>query len=485
MSGWARRTARSGTTTPRSTAARTGALGVSDPAFTGFYRLSTAVAWAGRPAAGWPGLHAGPRRPGTAPVLAGHGGELLDLGLRTHEILENALEFQLTGHDDYGSGTTLATTAANISGTWELLGILRPLLVARDPGLPSAYAWLHSWAACSWPSSIPVATGRRWARWALPAGADRRRRRPAPGGTRPDRRHHRAAEVMMPAPANQLKERLWLRPCAQRSPLGTAPAERARAGRRPGQRGRVLVPGPAGPPRVPARRARRGGHRRGRGVLAGAGAGTPTARPGPRRRANSTPRAGGPPARGSVPRLHQAGILPKPQRQTVMLSFNVTAGGPGRADRPAAYLRPGPAPHPGGTPPEVGIGGPPPVSGVLGPTVVPDGLIVTRAGATLFDDRYGLAARKPAGLTPMTAFPNDDLDPAQCGGDLSLQLSAGSQDTSCTRSGISPSTPGAACRRCGGSTGSPARPARPAPPPATCWASWTASPTPTPAGPRP
>ena len=33
---------------------------------------------------------------------------LSDLGLRTHEILENALEFQLTGHDDYGSGTTLA-----------------------------------------------------------------------------------------------------------------------------------------------------------------------------------------------------------------------------------------------------------------------------------------------------------------------------------------------------------------------------------------
>ena len=36
---------------------------------------------------------------------------LLDIGLRTHEILENALEFQLSGHDDYGSGTTLATTA--------------------------------------------------------------------------------------------------------------------------------------------------------------------------------------------------------------------------------------------------------------------------------------------------------------------------------------------------------------------------------------
>ena len=29
----------------------------------------------------------------------------------------------------------------------------------------------------------------------------------------------------------------------------------------------------------------------------------------------------------------------------------------------------------------------------------------------------------------MTSFPNDDLDPAQCGGDLILQLRAGSTDT--------------------------------------------------------
>jgi hypothetical protein len=29
----------------------------------------------------------------------------------------------------------------------------------------------------------------------------------------------------------------------------------------------------------------------------------------------------------------------------------------------------------------------------------------------------------------MTVFPNDELDGAQCGGDLSLQLSAGSSDT--------------------------------------------------------
>jgi deferrochelatase/peroxidase EfeB len=128
---------------------------------------------------------------------------------------------------------------------------------------------------------------------------------------------------------------------------------------------------------------------------------------------------------------HQAGILPKPSRQTIMLSFNVTADGRGELTdllrtitARARFLTAG------GIPPQVGIGGPPSDSGVLGPTVVPDGLTVTvGVGSTLFDDRYGLADRKPAGLTPMTAFPNDDLDPAQCGGDLSLQLSAGSQDT--------------------------------------------------------
>jgi deferrochelatase/peroxidase EfeB len=128
---------------------------------------------------------------------------------------------------------------------------------------------------------------------------------------------------------------------------------------------------------------------------------------------------------------YQAGILPKPSRATAVVSFNATAQSRAAlvelfqtvTDR-ARFLTSG------GTPPVVGIGGPPSDSGVLGPTVTPNGLTVTfGVGSTLFDDRYGLASRRPAHLVPMPSFPNDNLDQAQCGGDLILQLSAGSSDT--------------------------------------------------------
>ena len=128
---------------------------------------------------------------------------------------------------------------------------------------------------------------------------------------------------------------------------------------------------------------------------------------------------------------YQAGILPQPRPQTAVISFNATADG--RAELTdlfraitvrARFLTAG------GTPPPAGIAGPPSDSGVLGPAVVPDGLTVTAGvGSTLFDDRYGLAAQRPARLIPMRAFPDDALDPAQCGGDLVLQLSAGNADT--------------------------------------------------------
>ncbi|MFC5908620.1 EfeM/EfeO family lipoprotein, partial [Streptacidiphilus monticola] len=59
-----------------------------------------------------------------------------DLPLRTHEILENTLQFELTGDTDEGSGTNLATAQANLTGTQELLTVLRPLVEKRSPTLP-------------------------------------------------------------------------------------------------------------------------------------------------------------------------------------------------------------------------------------------------------------------------------------------------------------------------------------------------------------
>jgi deferrochelatase/peroxidase EfeB len=84
----------------------------------------------------------------------------------------------------------------------------------------------------------------------------------------------------------------------------------------------------------------------------------------------------------------------------------------------------------GGTPPNLGISQPPSDSDVLGPVVPADGLTATvSVGSTLFDDRYGLADRKPLKLTPMTAFPNDSPDPAWLHGDLLVQFSANHPDT--------------------------------------------------------
>lgn len=122
---------------------RADAIGTSSPKWTGFYRLEYGL---------WHGQSAKELTP-VADTLNADVRKLLatwpsqqiplaDIGLRAHEILENALEFQLSGHDDYGSGTTLATTLANIGGTRVLLSLLHPLLAPRYPGLPAVNMWL-------------------------------------------------------------------------------------------------------------------------------------------------------------------------------------------------------------------------------------------------------------------------------------------------------------------------------------------------------
>ncbi|WGL51161.1 EfeM/EfeO family lipoprotein [Nocardioides sp. BP30] len=65
------------------------------------------------------------------------------IGLRSHEILENAVQFELTGSTDRGSHTNLATVDANLTGTRQALKPLRPLLGQRDPDLAVTDRWLQ------------------------------------------------------------------------------------------------------------------------------------------------------------------------------------------------------------------------------------------------------------------------------------------------------------------------------------------------------
>ncbi|MEU2422149.1 iron uptake transporter deferrochelatase/peroxidase subunit [Streptomyces sp. NPDC007851] len=127
----------------------------------------------------------------------------------------------------------------------------------------------------------------------------------------------------------------------------------------------------------------------------------------------------------------QQSAIATPRRATVFTSFDVTAGD--RAEltallrtltERARFLTSG------GTPDPVGITAPPADSGVLGGQLPARALAVTvGVGASLFDDRYGLGKLRPRRLTTMPPFPDDDLKPEWCHGDLSLQLHADDTDT--------------------------------------------------------
>jgi iron uptake system component EfeO len=122
---------------------RADATGVTSPQWTGFFRLEYGL-WHGQSLASLAGV---------ADTLNSDVDQLVtwwptqevplsDLGRRAHEVIENALEFQLTGHDDYGSGTTLASTDAAITASRVLLNLLQPLIAPRYPQLPEVYSGL-------------------------------------------------------------------------------------------------------------------------------------------------------------------------------------------------------------------------------------------------------------------------------------------------------------------------------------------------------
>jgi deferrochelatase/peroxidase EfeB len=128
---------------------------------------------------------------------------------------------------------------------------------------------------------------------------------------------------------------------------------------------------------------------------------------------------------------YQAGIATPPQPVGSFAAFDVTVADRGELvglfrtlTARARFLTAG------GAAPKAPPGSAPPDNDILGPAVVPDGLTITLAvGATFFDARFGLGARKPVQLVTMSSFRHDDLDPALCHGDLLLQMCANHRDT--------------------------------------------------------
>jgi len=110
--------------------------GVHDKDFTGFLRLEYGL-WHGESAASLAATadQLATDVTGLRKAFPTQDFDPGDLPLRTHEILENTLQFELTGDTDEGSGTNLATAQANLAGTQELLGVLRPLIAKRSPAL--------------------------------------------------------------------------------------------------------------------------------------------------------------------------------------------------------------------------------------------------------------------------------------------------------------------------------------------------------------
>jgi deferrochelatase/peroxidase EfeB len=127
---------------------------------------------------------------------------------------------------------------------------------------------------------------------------------------------------------------------------------------------------------------------------------------------------------------HQIGITHPANEQGLLAAFTVTAddrdelrdtlralsseservmSGEPYEDRDPAY----PPLHTGA------IGNPPPPA---------DLSVVVSAGASLFDDRYGLADRKPVALEKMPFLANDRLDPERSHGDLLLTVTSAHED---------------------------------------------------------
>ncbi|GAA3042909.1 iron uptake transporter deferrochelatase/peroxidase subunit [Actinokineospora globicatena] len=184
------------------------------------------------------------------------------------------------------------------------------------------------------------------------------------------------------------------------------------------------------PQQVPAPAARRGGVSR-RGLFGLAGAGVAVAGLGAAAGVIASGEQPAPVADTSAPVAfrgqHQAGIVTPAQDRMHFVAFDVTTRD--RADlvrllrdwtAAAERMTAGKEAAEGGA-----VGGPrdaPPADTGEALDLPASALTLTIGfGASLFDDRFGLAARRPEALIDLPRFPHDDLDPRRSGGDICVQ----------------------------------------------------------------
>jgi iron uptake system component EfeO len=153
--------------------------GVTDPGFTGFHRIEYDL-WHGTPIAR---IVVTTRQlvtdvRGLRKDFPAERVDPNDLPLRAHEILENAVQFQLTGHADEGSGTSLATALANIDGTGAVLDAIAPVLSTRYTGWPAVATWI----ATAKQALVVARHGTAWTPVTALDPADRQRIDAACGG---------------------------------------------------------------------------------------------------------------------------------------------------------------------------------------------------------------------------------------------------------------------------------------------------------------
>jgi iron uptake system component EfeO len=146
--------------------------GVRDEDFTGLRRIEYAL-WHGvaMPAIGKVTDRLATDVAGLRKDFAAERTDPNDLPLRAHEILENSLQFELTGDSDQGAGAGLAVIAANLDGTRMVLDAIAPVLKPRYPGWQSAMDQLASLRTL-------VGAQQKHGRWTAPAAlarADRER----------------------------------------------------------------------------------------------------------------------------------------------------------------------------------------------------------------------------------------------------------------------------------------------------------------------